>query len=228
MNKKRKSTKTARDDKATKDHEGGGPSQSSQREAPPMPDPSPVEVPSTKATSLRGRKLVFPSPSAADKVKARRPLTRETTKQEIPVKDDAVGVSAQRKGKSIAVENPVEIIDITTPQKESNHTFKRLKRQLKEARVEVDEMKKGELVAKKKLNGLMDMYHETIDKARFIAKRFRPLHRQLKNLYRQNKAYQAQIRKLKMELQPFKEELAKRNMDMLAKFATRRSSRVRK
>jgi hypothetical protein len=65
------------------------------------------------------------------------------------------------------------------------------------------------------------MYHETIDKAIFIAKRFRPLHRQLRNLYRQNKAYQAQIRKLKMELQPFKEELAKRNLDMLAKFATR-------
>jgi len=33
VNKKRKSTKTARDDKATKDHEGGVPSQSSQRKA---------------------------------------------------------------------------------------------------------------------------------------------------------------------------------------------------
>jgi hypothetical protein len=39
-------------------------------------------------------------------------------------------------------------------------------------------------------------------------------------------AHQAQIRELKIELQPFKEELAKRNLDMLAKFATRRSSRV--
>jgi hypothetical protein len=116
-----------------------------------MPYPSPVEVPSTKATCLRGRKLVFPSPSVADKVKARRPLTRAATKKEIPMKDDAVGVSSQRKGKSIVVEKPVEIIDITTPKKERNHTFKRLKRQLKETRVEVDEMKKGELVAKKKL-----------------------------------------------------------------------------
>lgn len=49
--------------------------------------------------------------------------------------------------------------------RKSNHTFKRLKRQLKEARAEVDEMKKGELVAKKKLNGLMDMYRETVNKA---------------------------------------------------------------
>jgi hypothetical protein len=59
-----------------------------------MLDPSPVEVPSTKATGLRGRKLVFPSPSATDKVKARRPRTRAKTKQEIPVKDDALGVLA--------------------------------------------------------------------------------------------------------------------------------------
>jgi hypothetical protein len=44
------------------------------------------------------------------------------------VKDDAVGVSTQRKGKSISIENPIEIIDITTPQEESNPTFKRLKR----------------------------------------------------------------------------------------------------
>jgi hypothetical protein len=31
-----------------------------------------------------------------------------------------------------------------------------------------------------------------------------------------------------MELQPFKEELAKKNLDMLAKVARRRSSRVKK
>jgi hypothetical protein len=90
MNKKRKSTKTARDDKSTKDHEGGGPLHPSLREATLIADPNLVEVPSTKDTSLRGRKLVFPSPSIADKVKARRPLTRATTKQEIPVEDNGV------------------------------------------------------------------------------------------------------------------------------------------
>jgi hypothetical protein len=41
-NKKRKSTKTARDDKENKDHEGGGPSQSSEREASPILDPSTI------------------------------------------------------------------------------------------------------------------------------------------------------------------------------------------
>jgi hypothetical protein len=137
-----------------------------------MPDPSLIEAPSTKDIGLRGRKLAFPSPSAIDKVKARRPLTREISKQEIPMKDYAVGVSSERKGKSIAAEKPVEIIDITTPQKESNHTFKRLKIQLKESRDEVDEKKKGELVAKKNLKGLIELYHETINKAIFIDKRF--------------------------------------------------------
>ena len=92
----------------------------------------------------------------------------------------------------------------------------------------MDEMKKEDLVSKRKLKGLMDMYHETIDKAKFIAKRFQPLHRQLKNLYRQNIAHQTQIKELKIELHPLKEELAKRNLDMLAKVATRRSSKVRK
>jgi hypothetical protein len=87
-------------------------------------------------------------------------------------------------------------------------------------------MKKGELVAKKKFKRLMDLYHEIVDKPRFIAKRFWPLHKQLRNLYRHNKAHHEQIKKLKMELQPFKEELAKRNLDVLAKVATRRSSRV--
>jgi hypothetical protein len=72
------------------------------------------------------------------------------------------------------------------------------------------------------------MYRGTIEKDKFIAKRFRPLHRQLRNLYRQNISYQSQIRGLKMELQPFIEELAKRNFDILAKVSTSRSSRVRK
>jgi hypothetical protein len=84
------------------------------------------------------------------------------------------------------------------------------------------------LVSKRKLKGLMDMYHETIDKAKFIAKRFQPLHRQLKNLYRQNIAHQTQIKELKAELSNFKEELSKKNIYMFSKASTMRRSRVRK
>jgi hypothetical protein len=77
----------------------------------------------------------------------------------------------------------------------------------------------------KKLKDIMDMYLETIDKARFTKKRFLPLHRKLKNLYPHNMDLQAQIRRLKLELQPFKEELAQRNLNVLTQAATRRISR---
>ena len=50
-----------------------------------MADPIPMEVPSSKSTGLRGRKLVFPSPIAADKVKPRRPFTIATTNKNFPV-----------------------------------------------------------------------------------------------------------------------------------------------
>ena len=53
-----------------------------------------------------------------------------------------------------------------------------------------------------------------------------PLHRKLKNLYIQKKDLQAQIRRLKLELQPFKEELAQRNLNMLDQAATKRSHRL--
>jgi uncharacterized protein YaaN involved in tellurite resistance len=144
------------------------------------------------------------------------------------VKDDVQRLHPRKKVNLNLLSNPIEVVDITTPQHESNPTFKRLKRQLKEARVEVDKLKKEDLGSRKKLKEMMGMYHETIDKAIFLAKIFLPLHRQLKNLYRQNRSHQAQIRKLKAELQPFKEELAKRNLDMLAKVATRRSSRIKR
>jgi uncharacterized protein YaaN involved in tellurite resistance len=122
------------------------------------------------------------------------------------------------------VEKLVEIVHITTPQEESNPTFKSLKRQLKEARTKVDRMRKEYLSVSRKFKEVLDIHRKSIDKKTFMSKIFLPLHRMLKNLYRKNIYYQAHIRKLKEELQPFKEELAKRNMDILAKFATRRSS----
>jgi hypothetical protein len=69
------------------------------------------------------------------------------------VKDDVVEISSQRKGKSKSFEKPIEIVDITTPQEESNPTFKRLKRQLKEARVEVDKLKSEDLEYRNNLKG---------------------------------------------------------------------------
>ena len=75
---------------------------------------------------------------------------------------------------------------------------------------------------------LMDMYKETLELAKFIARRFFPLHRQLRNLYRQNKGLQSQKKNLKEELQPFKDDLAQRNINVLAQASIRRSARLRR
>jgi hypothetical protein len=70
---------------------------------------------------------------------------------------------------------------------------------------------------------MLDLYRETIDKARYMAKRSLPLHRKLKNVYKHKRSCQAEIRKLKAELHPFKEQVAKRNLDILAKVVDRTS-----
>jgi hypothetical protein len=49
----------------------------------------------------------------------------------------------QQKDKGEAIEKPVEVININTPP--SNHTFKRLIRQLREARKEVARLKEESL-----------------------------------------------------------------------------------
>jgi len=86
------------------------------------------------------------------------------------VKEDRVGDPIQRKGKTVPIKKHIVIIDIITPPK--NPTFKRINRQIKEARTEIDKIKREELVERMKLNGLMEMYHETVNKAIFISKRF--------------------------------------------------------
>jgi hypothetical protein len=65
-------------------------------------------------------------------------------------------------------------------------------------------LKKEDFGSGMKLKEMLDMYHETIDKVIFLDKIFLPLHRKLKNLYRQNMTHQAKIKKLKVELHPFK------------------------
>jgi hypothetical protein len=58
---------------------------------------------------------------------------------------------------------------------------------------------------------MLELYEKTIDKSRHMDKRSLPLHRKLKNVYKHNRACQTEIRKLKAELQSFKEKVAKRN-----------------
>jgi len=92
------------------------------------------------------------------------------------VKENIVEAPIKRKGKGkiVPIKDPIEVVDITTPPE--NPTFKRLKRQLKEARAKIVKLKREELV-EKNLSDLMDMYHGTLVKAKFIDKIFIPLHR---------------------------------------------------
>ena len=100
-----------------------------------------------------------------------------------------------------SIKNHVETVHITNPP--SNQTFKILMKQLKEARKEVARLKSEALPERIKMEELMDGYSHTLDLARFVARRAQPLHRKLKNLYRQNRDFQSQNRKLKAELQQF-------------------------
>ena len=108
---------------------------SPQREFSPPLAPELEEVPSsTKTTSKKGRKLHFPSLSPTDKTRFKRPFTRSSSHKEY-VEAEVIpkaSIPNKFKGKGEATEKPVEIININTPT--DNPTFKRLIRQLRDAR----------------------------------------------------------------------------------------------
>lgn len=75
----------------------------------------------------------------------------------------------------------------------------------------------------------MDVCEEVMLKARIMARRTLPLHRQAKNLYKLNRALQTEVRVLKEEnkmldeeLQINKYKLSKRNFKILAEAAASR------
>jgi hypothetical protein len=109
--------------------------------------------------------------------------------------------------------NSVETVHVSTPP--GNHTFKRLIRQLKESRKEVAKLKKESMSERVKMTEIMDGYIHTLDLARFVARRTQPLHRHLQNLYRKNKGFQAQNRKLKAEMNHFQDAVSQRNLQVL-------------
>jgi hypothetical protein len=98
-------------------------------------------------------------------------------------------VQKKDKGKGETIEKHVEFINITTPP--DNPTFKRLIRQLRDARKEIFHLKGERLTERRKMSELMDMYNEILDLARFTARRLFPLHRQLQTLYMHNRSLQS-------------------------------------
>jgi hypothetical protein len=122
------------------------------------------------------------------------------------------------------MKNLVEVININTPP--SNHTFKILIRLLREARKEVAHLKEKGLSERIKMKELIDVYKNTLDLEIFAARRCQPLHKQLKNLYNKNRGFQSQNRKIKVELQHFKDGLAQRNLNVLVEDAIEREEPV--
>jgi hypothetical protein len=114
------------------------------------------EVPSsTKATTKKGRKLHFSSPSPTTSINIKKPFTISSTLKEVdeeeilpkvsvPRKEKEKGkgiknsvvvmdrASMQHKFKDKVIEKPIEVINISTPP--SNPVFKKLIRHLREAR----------------------------------------------------------------------------------------------
>jgi hypothetical protein len=74
---------------------------------------------------------------------------------------------------------------------------------LREVRKEVYCLKEESLTERIKMKELMDMYSNTLDLENFAAIRALPLHKKLNNLYRKNRGFQSQNRKLKEEFAAF-------------------------
>jgi len=152
------------------------------------------EVPSsTKATTKKGRKFHFSSSPFAASTKFRNPFTRSSTLKDIVEpqvlpkvsilkikRDKGKGIEKpievvdrapmQQKYEDEAMKKPVEIINISTPP--SNHTFKILIRQLREARKEVAHLKSDGLSERIRMKELMDNFKNTLELARFVARTF--------------------------------------------------------
>jgi esterase/lipase len=65
------------------------------------------------------------------------------------------------------------------------------------------------------MKDLMDGYSHTLDLARFAERKAQPLYTQLENIYRKNRGFQSQNRKLKAEMKHFQDEVSQINLQVL-------------
>jgi hypothetical protein len=133
--KKRKMAKKDNSSQST-DKVSEGPSQPSDEETSHVVEPSPMETSSSKARSLKGKKLVFSPPVAAKVLKPRRSFTRSRTKQHVSMEEGSSRAPTQQTVKTQPLKQPIEIIEIKSPSNERDPTFKMLRKQLKDVRAE--------------------------------------------------------------------------------------------
>ena len=111
------------------------------------------------------------------------------------MEEDASEAPAQQTTKSKSLKELVEIIELNSPSKERNPTFKRLRKKIKETKDENKKLKKENLQARIKLKENIDLCEEAIAKEKQMVKRSLPLHRQVKNVYMKKSYFQAVSRK---------------------------------
>jgi len=87
-------------------------------------------------------------------------------------------------------------------------------------------LKAESLEDRRKMKDLMDNYNNTLDLEKFAARRALPFHKKLNNLYKKDRGFQSQNRKLKEKLQHFKDELAQSNLNVLVESAIEREEPI--
>jgi hypothetical protein len=138
------------------------------------------------------------------------PVLRKKNKSKVIKEPDEIDKTLPMQEEEESEKNPSETVHATIPH--DSQTYKRLIKQLIDARKEIARLKAEDKVNLAQMKELMDGYNHTLELARFAARRAQPLHRQLRNLYRQNKGFQSQNMKLKAELKQFQDEVAQRNL----------------
>jgi hypothetical protein len=83
---------------------------------------------------------------------------------------------------------------------------------LKEAQAEIVKLREENRQMKEKIAEHLDLCEEALENRKIMVKRYLPLHKQMKNIYKKN-------RTLKTKDRLRKEQMEKRNLDLLAQVA---------
>jgi hypothetical protein len=115
------------------------------------------------------------------------PVQRKKNKSKSIKEPDEVDNTLPMHEEEESDKNPIETTHATVPP--DSQTYKILIKQLRDARKEIARLKAEDKVHLAQMKELMDGYNYTLDLARFATRRSQPLHRQLNNIYRQNKGF---------------------------------------
>jgi O6-methylguanine-DNA--protein-cysteine methyltransferase len=110
------------------------------------------------------------------------PVQRKKNKSKAIKEPDEVDKTLPMQEEEEFEKNPIETVHAIVPP--DSQTYKRLIKQLRDARKEIARLKEEDKVHLAQMKELMDGYSHNLDLARFAARKAQPLHRQLNNLYR--------------------------------------------